>query len=264
MNDSRDECLMPEGNHARTEMDLAAAMPRLSSSSPTGNQVEAYRDVLQPLGTANSGRLVFASSAGGIRIRANPRLRHLYRARFEGQIPSVRVENGMITIRYHVFSVADWLDTTHQPRAAVVLNGSIPWEIEFRGGLFRLAANLAGLKLRSLDLNCSASKVRITLPRPAGTVYLYVAGSPSNVVLRRPAGVAMRVQISGGGSEVTFDGLPPSAGGGLPPGGVGGAQGLPPSGGGGIGWQTARYANEADRYDLSISSRVSKLRVMTW
>jgi hypothetical protein len=231
---------------------LAAAVPWSSWASTTGSQAETCRNFVQPLGSARSGRLVFASSAGGVEIQGSPRMQQLYRARFEGQIPAVRIEGGVVAIRYLSFPFPDWLDAAHRPRAAIMLNGSIPWEIEFRGGLSRLAANLAGLTLRSLDLNCSASTVRITLPKPADTVYLYVAGSMRDVVLRRPAGVALRVQISGGGRRVTFDGKAANTAGAQSP------------DDGGIRWQTPGYATETDRYDLSISGSVSRLAVTTW
>jgi hypothetical protein len=59
---------------------------------------------------------------------------------------------GRVTIQYGRFPFFDWLAHTHEPLADVTLNGSIPWEIEFHGGVSRLNADLSELPLRALDL----------------------------------------------------------------------------------------------------------------
>jgi hypothetical protein len=47
-----------------------------------------------PVGSVTSGRLVFASGASDVTIRADLSLPHLYRARFERPMPIVRVWGG--------------------------------------------------------------------------------------------------------------------------------------------------------------------------
>src|SRR5262245_51089548 len=113
---------------------------------------------------------------------------------------SVQVQAGIVTIRYHHFSISTWRETAAQ----LTLNGAIPWEIEFRGGVSKLTADLSQLPLRVLDLS-STSQVVVTLPQPVGTVFVHVSGSASDLTIHRPAGVAIRVHIGSSASNLTFD-----------------------------------------------------------
>jgi hypothetical protein len=168
--------------------------------SGSDNEPGGYRNFSTPLGSATGGRLIFASSVGGVTIGADPTLPELYRAHFEHFLPSVQVQNGTVSIQYHRFSVSNW----GKPVAQLTLNGTIPWEIEFRGSVSQLTADLSQLPLRALDLS-SASQVVITLPQPVGTVFVHVSGSASDITIHRPAGVAIRVQIGSSASNLTFD-----------------------------------------------------------
>jgi hypothetical protein len=203
------------------------------------------RDFAGPLGSTTSGRLAFTSGAGGVTIQADPALPDLYRAHFAGHIPSVRMQEGVVTIRYRRFSGFDWPVSWRKPVAEVMLNGSLPWEIEFRDGVSKLTADLSQLPLRALDLS-SASQVVVTLPQPSDTVFVHVSGSVSNFTLRRPAGVAVRVHISGSASNLTFDEERYGAA------------------AGGLRWQTPDYNSAADRYDITISGSVSDMAIATW
>lgn len=58
-----------------------------------------------PLAGATSGRLVLESGASQITIQADPLLPDLYRARFEGGVPNVRVRDGTVTVQYRRFSL---------------------------------------------------------------------------------------------------------------------------------------------------------------
>jgi hypothetical protein len=224
---------------------LAAALTACSdSSAQTHRQPHNSRDLAEPLGSTTSGRLVFPLGAGGVTIQADPALPDFYRARFSGHIPSVQTQDGVVMIQYCRFSVFDGPISGREPMAEVTLNGSLPWEIEFRNGVSKLTADLSGLFLRSLDLN-SASQVRVTLPHPSGAVYIYVSGSVSDLSLYRPPGVAVRVQISSSASNLTFD------------------QQYFGAVVGEIHWQTPDYASAADRYDISVAGSASNLTIAT-
>jgi hypothetical protein len=147
-----------------------------------------------------------------------------------------------VTIHYRHRRVADWLTLWREPLAAIALNGSIPWEIEFHGGVANLQADLRGLRLRSLDLS-DTSGVKVLLPQPTGNVYLYVSGSASDVVIERSAGVALRVQIAGSASQVRIDEMPFGA--------VANS----------INWQTPDYHVAADRYDIRFAGSVSNVTI---
>ncbi len=207
-------------------------------------QTHNSRDLAEPLGSATSGRLVFTSGASGVALQADPALPDLFRAHFEDPIPSVRVQDGVVIIHYRRFSVLDWLAFWREPVAEVTLNGSLPWEIEFRDGVSKLTADLSRLPLRSLDLS-SASQVMVTLPHPSGAVYIYVSGSVSDLSLYRPAGVAVRVHLSSSASNLTFDQQHFGA--------VAGE----------TRWQTPDYPSAADRYDISVAGSVSNMLIAT-
>src|SRR3712207_9585452 len=68
-----------------------------SGEQPQGTEFTA------PLGSVKSGRLIFASGASWVTVRADPSLADLYHARFEDRAPRVRAEDGTVTIRYPRF-----------------------------------------------------------------------------------------------------------------------------------------------------------------
>jgi hypothetical protein len=147
-----------------------------------------------------------------------------------------------VTIQYGHRFCFDWLVHTRQPLADVTLNGSIPWEVEFHGGVSRLNADLSELWLRALDLS-SASQAALTLPQPSGAVFINVSGSVSDMTIQRPRGVAVRVRIDGGVSRLALDEQRWGAA------------------GGGIQWQTPDYPSAADRYDVSVVGSASNLTI---
>ena len=67
------------------------------------------RDFSAPLGSATSGRLIFSSGASNVTVHADPTTEDLYRARFEGNVPTLGVQGGTVTVRYPRFSSFDWL-----------------------------------------------------------------------------------------------------------------------------------------------------------
>jgi hypothetical protein len=196
----------------------------------------------EPLGSATSGRLVFASGADGVILRADRETTDLYRAHFEDHVPSIRVDGSRVTFQYGHLPFFDWLAHTRKPLADVMLNGSIPWEIEFHRGVSRLNADLSELPLRALDLS-SASQVAIKLPQPSGAVFINVSGSVSEMTIQRPRGVPIRVRIDGGVSRLALDEQRCGAV------------------GGGIQWQTPDYDSAADRYDVSMVGSASNVTI---
>jgi hypothetical protein len=112
----------------------------------------------------------------------------------------VRVREGTVTVHYRRFPL------DFRERAAdVVLNEAVPWEIELRGGVARLTADLGGLELRGLELSGGASRVVLSLPRPLGSVPVRLSGGASDVTIHRPAGVEVRAHVHGEASNLTLD-----------------------------------------------------------
>lgn len=152
-------------------------------------------------GAVSSGRLIFVRGAANVTLRVASPLADLFQAQFKGQSPEVRIGGGAVSVTYpRRFGPADW----DQARAVFTLNGALPWEIEF-DSVSKLNAALSGLQLRAFDVTGGISRGRITMPTPAGIVFVRFAGSVSHVRLHRPVGVAVRIVVRQAVSELTFD-----------------------------------------------------------
>jgi DNA-binding MarR family transcriptional regulator len=167
-----------------------------------GAPVDERGEFSAALEGVESGRLIFASGASRLALRADADMAALYRARFEGPVPEVKVEGGTVTVRYpRRPRLLDWRNRA----AEIALNTAIPWQIEIRGGASDITARLGGLDLSGLDIRGGASMVRVELPEPTGTVPVGIAGGASEVSVRRPAGIPARVHLKGWAAHLTFD-----------------------------------------------------------
>jgi len=158
-----------------------------------------------PTGSVKSGRLVLASAVTQMELRANPLLDDLYQARFKRQTPHVWLHENTVTIQFRRFRFLDGLANLNGPLAEISLNGSVPWEIEFRNGVSHLDADLRQLQLRSLDVLSGANRIRLMLSRPPGTTYIYISGGISRGTILVPANAGIRVRITGGATNLVFD-----------------------------------------------------------
>src|SRR5258708_30604238 len=149
-----------------------------------------------PLAGLGAGRLELSRGALRVSIRGAEDMEDLFRARFEGPVPEVTTEGGTVRIRQR----NDWprlvLQSRHQS-ADIVLNASIPWEGALRGGVSRLAASLAGMRLTSIDVPAGASHVGGELGRPEATVPARGVGGGGHPRLWPPAGAPVRATVPG-------------------------------------------------------------------
>ena len=196
-----------------------------------------------PLGLSRSAHLRFANSAHRIIIQADSRLRGLYRARFGDRMPKVEARRGVVTIQYPRFPSGDWLNDRSEPPAEVELNASISWDVEVSGGASRLLADLRGLRLGSLKVDGGASRLEVVLPAPSGIVTVVILGGASNVAIRRPEGVAARLRVDGGATNLTFDDRH-----------IGAA-------GGELDLQSGDYDGAVDRYALAVTGGANNLSI---
>ncbi len=158
-------------------------------------------------------------------------------------MPIVEVRRGIVTIQYPRFPDGDWLDDRSERFAEIALNARIPWEVEVRGGASRLLADLSGLRLGSLKVDGGASRLEVVLPAPSGIVTVVILGGASNVAIRRPEGVAARLRVDGGATNLTFDDRH-----------IGAA-------GGELDLQSGAYDGAADRYDIAVTGGANNLRI---
>lgn len=188
-----------------------------------------------PLGGLQRARLLFRSGTSGLDLDAEPDIGELYRARFEGAVPQVRVREGTVSVQYR--GLLDW----RRRSATMTVNSSIPWDVEIQGGSSKLNADLENLDLRSFTLNGGANQIRVHLGRPKGTVALRLIGGASDLRVDRPAGVAVRASVVGGISRLEFDGRKQGAHGGV------------------VSVESAGFATAVDRYSIELVGGASQV-----
>src|SRR5215203_583675 len=195
------------------------------------------------LDASRSGRLRFTNGAHRVVIRADSHLRGLYRASFGERMPSVVGQGGVVSIRYTQVASCDWTGYRPERPAEVALNADIPWDVEVRGSASRLTADLSGLRLGSLNVDGGASRLEVVLPAPSGAVTVVILGGASNVAIRRPEGVAARLRVNGGATNLAFDDRH-----------MGAAAGE-------LDQQSRDYDGAVDRYDIAITGGVNNLSI---
>ena len=158
-----------------------------------------------PLSSA-SGRLVFRRGAANVTVRSETGMEELYRAEFTEPIPEVKVIGNNIEITYHI-AMSDWLKgwwMKDRHAAKVVLNRSIPWQFESKGGLSHMRADFSDMDLQSLSIVGGASDVEIILPRVTTVLPVTITGGASHVKLIHPPDVGVKLHVVGGAAKVTL------------------------------------------------------------
>jgi DNA-binding MarR family transcriptional regulator len=193
-----------------------------------------------PLGGLTAATLVFRSGANEISIRGGAAPTELYRARFEGPVPQVRLRDGTVSVQYRAGRAWDW----RKRKADLVFNASIPWSTSISGGASRVTVDATHLDLRLFEVSGGADKVRMTLGTPHGEAVIRVTGGASQVRVDRPAGVPVRLSVRGGAGWVELDGQQ-----------VGGSKGVTLS--------TPGADQATDRFLIEVSGGASRLKVST-
>ena len=128
----------------------------------------------------------------------------------------------------------------------VVLNAAVTWSLDLAGGTQLTKVDLRGGKVAGIAVMAGSDTLDMTLPRPAGTLPLLLAGGVSQFLLSLPAGVPAQVTVGGGASFVSLD-----------------DQRLTGIAGGTVvtspGWAAA-----TSRYDIDATSGFSRLAVSRW
>ncbi|HEX6207182.1 MAG TPA: MarR family transcriptional regulator, partial [Actinomycetota bacterium] len=135
-------------------------------------------EMAAPLGSIKSGRLVFTRGASHLELRVDAQMEDLYRARFEGKVPEIRLTEGTVSVRYR--------PSIHPPRGEITLSGRIPWALEARWGMSDVTADLQELELTSLEISGGASKVEVRMPHPKVAVPIRIGGGASDITVIRP------------------------------------------------------------------------------
>ena len=213
----------------------------------TNKRIGETRRFSAPLGDLKRGRLEIRDGISNLDLTGNSSSQDLFQAEFIGLIPNVRAQNERVIISYDL-SVVDWLKHAlhgHQHGGKVTLNTSIPWQIDIRGGVSHFDADMRELQLSSLAIKGGVADTDVLLPRPSGTVQIYIASGVSNLQILRPKGVSAQLEVVGGASNLIFD------------------DHFYSSIGGGIHITAPNYQAETNRYDIVVSRGVSNLTIRT-
>ena len=87
----------------------------------------------------------------------------------------------------------------------VMLNSAVTWSLDLAGGTQRTEADLRGGKVAGVAVTAGSAELDVSLPRPAGTVPLLLAGGVSEFRLGLPGGVPAQLTVGGGASFVSID-----------------------------------------------------------
>jgi len=183
---------------ARARQSLEAETARLRSEQSGASAV-----LSASLGEVSAGSLEFTNGVSGVAVVAGDFVGELYRARFEGVPPTLRVQGGSIGVRYRRMGPFEWGGTRHS--GVLELNASIPWSITLHGGASAASVDARGLQLRELRVDGGASKFDVWLPRPTGSVCVCLEGGLNRIQIERPAGVPLQLQVQGGANRLEFD-----------------------------------------------------------
>jgi AcrR family transcriptional regulator len=189
-----------------------------------------------PLGTLGRGRLELTAGVAAMTLRSDPAITELYAGRFQGKAPTVQVEDGTVRIALRHSPVQ-----LRREAADLALNPAIPWDVDISGGVWRLNANLRGLRLTSLSVTGGVSDMTLLLPPPEGTVPVRLSGGAHKLTVHRPPGVAARVRVGQAASKLTLDTMQLG------------------SVGGETRWETPDYEAAPDRYDVEIDGGAHRM-----
>ncbi len=92
-----------------------------------------------------------------------------------------------------------------QGQAVVALSCALPWRIAIQGGAAEAVADLGGLNLAGLEVKGGFNTIRLDLPTPTSLIPLRLSGGASEITVRRPVGVAVRVNFKGWADALAFD-----------------------------------------------------------
>jgi hypothetical protein len=87
----------------------------------------------------------------------------------------------------------------------VRLNSRVTWRLIFRGGAKTQTVDLSGGRLAALEMDGGATRLELTLPKPATTVPIRLRGGLEELLLHAPAGALTRVKVTKGATNVTLD-----------------------------------------------------------
>ncbi|MEU4218704.1 hypothetical protein AB0F10_25465, partial [Actinoplanes sp. NPDC026623] len=128
----------------------------------------------------------------------------------------------------------------------IALNSAVLWDLRVAGGADLSTIDLSAGRVGGVDLTGGASRIRLTLPRPDGTLGVRMSGGVSLFDVRTAGGIPVRVRVGAGAGRVTVDGLLHA--------GVAAGKTFTP----------AAWADAVDRVDVDAAAGMSALTVVPY
>ena len=163
-------------------------------------RVDDRRDPL-PARRPVGGHAAVPRGAGHVHIRGDRELTELYHGQFPGNVPSARVDRGVVSLRYGR-SPFRWMAR----HGELALSTAVRWRFEVEAGMTRRGGRAGGSRRPRRDALGGVSHGSIALPPPRGVVPIHVTGGVNDLTVTRPPGTAARLRVRGGASNVVFDG----------------------------------------------------------
>lgn len=169
----------------------------------------------------------------------------LYRAHIEyrGSKPGVSLDRLTGTLRISQKNDVGFL-ASRKFVLDLQINSAVSWSVSADTGSTDGTLRLSAVKVGSITLNSGASRMDISLGRPAGIVRINVDGGAINLDLHRPSGSEALVRVSGGAVSLDADGRQLH--------GIGDKS-----------WQSNGYDGAADAYQVDVNGGASVVTVDT-
>ena len=154
-----------------------------------------------PLGGLTSARLHVRAGLSVLRLGPGAPGGDLYRARFEGATPQVRLRDGRVIVQYRGIPF-DW----RKRQASFALNRSVPWAFELVGGVERLEADLREIALERFQLTGGSDRIQLQLGPARDEVQVQVVGGARTIRIDRTRETPVRLLVAGGSGRIELDG----------------------------------------------------------
>lgn len=179
--------------HARAD---ATALVQIRRGAP-----KETRTFFAPRGKIAEARLEWSSGAAHLKLHGGVDMPELYRATFKHDIPIVRDQDGNVSIQYRHRT----LFGRGGGDADVILNAATMWEMHLECGASSIDADLSPLTIRGLTLKSNATRLKLVLPPPSGTIRIKLESPMSYIEVERPKQVPVHLEFQGDWSNVRFD-----------------------------------------------------------
>jgi hypothetical protein len=189
-----------------------------------------------------SARLEIAVGSARLNVRTAALGEQLYRVHVghAGSRPEIRLDRATGTLR--ISQSYGWFPGVGRLRVEAELSDAIPWNLSCSTGAIRGEFELTGGSVTGFECKTGASRFDLRLPAPKGHVPIRLEGGALTVDVTRPAGAAVKVQVSAGAVQLKADGMRQD--------GIGNRE-----------WRSSGYDSATDRYDLTVSGGAANVTV---